>query len=95
VSEQFLVAGDTIRVFLFEDVAAGDEFFITVVASQVILVVILLHGFCILPRKYQLETRKKCNKCYKVTNLSPIIKTVKTYSHEIHLNNIILINESL
>lgn len=62
VGKKFLVAGDTVGMFLLQDVSAGNQLLVTVVAGQVVLVVVLIHGFGVLTGKYQLkEERKKCN----------------------------------
>lgn len=69
VSELLLVAGDTVGVLLFEDVATSNQLLITVMASQMVFVVVLLHGFRIFPRKYQLITGRapRANKFSIVT----------------------------
>lgn len=53
--EKFLVARYTVRVLFLEDIAASDQLLVAVLASQMILVVIWIHRFCILGRKYQLK----------------------------------------
>jgi len=53
VGEEFLVAGDAVGVLLLENVAARDQLLVAVLAGKMVLVVVVLHGLCVLRRKYQ------------------------------------------
>lgn len=59
VGVQFLVARDAVRVLVFDDVATGHQFFVAVVAGQMVLMIVLIHGFCVFSRKDQLKNRKQ------------------------------------
>jgi hypothetical protein len=50
-----LIAGDTVGVIVLDDVATGHQLLVTVVAGQVVFVVVLLHSLRILSGKYQLQ----------------------------------------
>lgn len=56
---QLLVARDAVRVLVFDDVATGHQFFVTVVAGQMVLVIVLVHGFCVFSGKDQLEKKEQ------------------------------------
>jgi hypothetical protein len=58
VGKQLLVARDAIGVFLLDDVPAGDQLLVAVVAGQVLLVVVLLHGFRVLGGEDQLQQQQ-------------------------------------
>lgn len=56
---QLLVAGDAVRVLVFDDVATGHQFFVTVVAGQMVLMIVLIHGFCVFSGEDQLKKRQQ------------------------------------
>lgn len=56
VSEKFLVAGNTVRVFLLQNVATRNQLLVAVLACKMVFVVTDVHCFGVLGRKYQLIT---------------------------------------
>lgn len=58
MGEKFLVTGYTVRMFFLQNVATGDQLLVAVLTGKMILVVVLIHGLCILCRKYQLKIEK-------------------------------------
>lgn len=60
VGKKFLIAGYTVGMFLLQNVSAGNKLFVTVVAGQVVLVIVLIHGFSVLTGKYQLNNYVSC-----------------------------------
>lgn len=52
VGKCFLVAGNTVWLFFFKYVTTGYKLLVTLMAGKMIFVEVLIHGFCVFPRKY-------------------------------------------